>query len=148
MRQSVCDRFETKVQRGDGCHLWIAAPDDWGYGVFWDGSHRKKAHRWVWEQEHGPLDPGVLVLHSCDTPPCVRLDHLFVGSNADNMADMVAKGRSPKNDGERNPRAKLTWVQVDEIRARKEETVSALAREFCVTRTLIRLIRQGKIWVR
>ena len=56
------------------------------------------AHRMAWELEHGPIPGDLWVLHRCDNPPCVRLDHLFLGTHADNMADKVAKGRQARGD--------------------------------------------------
>jgi len=51
-------------------------------------------HRWTWEQAHGPIPAGMEVMHSCDNPGCIRLGHLSLGTHADNMRDMVAKGRA------------------------------------------------------
>jgi hypothetical protein len=73
------------------------------------------AHRATWECERGPIPAGLQVLHSCDNPPCRNIDHLFLGTNADNMADKVAKGR--QLSGENHGKAKLTEVEVLEIRA-------------------------------
>lgn len=92
-------RFEAKVDRSspDGCHLWTARCDDDGYGRFRPGgadTHDVGAHRAAWALDHGGEIPdGADVLHACDTPPCVRRDHLFTGTNAENMADRDAKGR-------------------------------------------------------
>jgi hypothetical protein len=93
------DRFWAKVLRSDGCWLWSACVDEHGYGSFVrlqeDGSHRLEgAHRVAWELTHGPIPDGLRVCHHCDTPPCVRPDHLFLGTQADNMADMQRKGRA------------------------------------------------------
>jgi hypothetical protein len=112
-----------------------------------------KAHRVVWEQAHGPIPCGLQVLHKCDNPPCCRVDHLFLGSDLDNMRDKIAKGRQgdcrPKNaaKGERVAGAKLTRPQVDEIRARApDETYKGLARDFGVSKSLIKQIVAFKVW--
>ena len=79
------------------------------------------AHRYSWVLERGPIPlgsgyHGTCVLHSCDEPLCVRPTHLFLGSQQDNIADMVNKGRSPENKLSSNPNVKLTLEQVETIR--------------------------------
>ena len=66
-----------------------------GYGRITRDGKRGYLHRWVWEQVNGPIPPGMQVLHRCDNPPCFRYDHLFLGTQADNMHDMFSKGRRP-----------------------------------------------------
>jgi ribosomal protein S14 len=85
-------------------------------------------------------------------PACFRDEHLFSGTQVDNMRDAVAKGRHRaqvyglQQDGEANPAAKLTAAAVAQIRARRTETKAALAREFGVCRATIRAILSGKTW--
>lgn len=92
-------RFWAKVSlapTATGCVLWTAARNTDGYGVFWcppPVSKARKAHVVAWELEHGPVPPGLLLMHSCDVRHCVNTVHLRVGSSAQNRADMVAKGR-------------------------------------------------------
>ena len=76
------------------CWRWTASTNAKGYGRLGD-RHRRVvgAHRVGWELAHGPIPNGLSVLHSCDNPPCVRASHLFLGTAAENNADMVAKGR-------------------------------------------------------
>ena len=91
-------RFWAKVAIGDGCWTWTAAITAFGYGVIqWQGKKRP-AHRIAWELTYGPIPAGKWVLHKCDNPPCVRPDHLFLGTVIDNVADMVAKGRQVRGD--------------------------------------------------
>lgn len=75
------------------CALWQGTTFPNGYGKKWDPARQQSvgAHRWVWEQVHGPTN--LDVLHRCDNPPCFRYDHLFAGTAKDNAADMMAKGR-------------------------------------------------------
>lgn len=76
------------------CIEWTGAINSGGYGNLWYEGKYWKAHRLAWAQANGPIPPGMFVLHRCDNPPCVNLEHLFLGTAADNTADMLAKGRS------------------------------------------------------
>lgn len=86
------------------------------------------------------------VLHTCDNPPCVNPNHLFIGTNQDNMNDMFAKGRNAK--GEKHGCAKLTEADVQKIRTLHKEwwSVKYLSKKFNVTRSTIYLIIHRKIW--
>ena len=97
--------FWAKVKKGDGCWEWQGATDARptrrpGYGLVTVNGRRAKAHRVAWELANGrEIPPGLLACHRCDNPPCVRPDHLFVGTMSDNIRDSVAKGRfHPKGD--------------------------------------------------
>jgi HNH endonuclease len=104
----------------------------------------------VWEQVNGPIPEGMVVMHLCDNPPCYRYDHLRLGTNADNMADMVAKGRAHHDGrcGEVNGSAKLTAAEVVEIRAAiaAGEPQKDLAERYSVSKATITFIKQRKIW--
>lgn len=90
-------RFWRHVSKGPECWLWTGAPNSAGYGMVGEGpagADRKiLAHRLAWEIHFGPIPEGMFVCHHCDTPLCVRPDHLFLGTHTDNMRDMAAKGR-------------------------------------------------------
>jgi len=92
-------RFWPKVQKSDGCWLWLAGVNRQGYGKFTfsdDKKHTIGAHRMSYILAHGEIPAGKDVLHRCDNPPCVNPDHLWLGTIADNMKDKVAKGRQAK----------------------------------------------------
>lgn len=96
---SVDVRFWSHVERTSECWEWVGASANRGtkgrnYGVFWLGGKLEVSHRVSWVMERGPIPPGMLVCHRCDNPPCVRPDHLFLGTPTDNMQDMIAKGRA------------------------------------------------------
>lgn len=123
----VEERFEAKVERCpmSGCWLWSDAPDQDGYGrLGLSGPRTIKAHRLSFELHIGHVPDGLQVLHRCDTPACVNPAHLFLGTHADNMADMDAKGRrrnvAPYNPvrGSDRPDARLTEEVVADARAR------------------------------
>src|SRR6185437_15023961 len=105
------------------------------------------AHRYAWIRRHGPIPPGLCVLHRCDNPPCVNVEHLFIGTQTDNMADMKRKSRQAK--GRRFPQAKLSPESVAEIRSRYASggvTHQTLADEFHVARQTIGDVIAKKYW--
>lgn len=113
-------RFWNKVQKTDSCWNWTGATT-YGYGVMGRGRSDEgimRAHRFSWELHIGPIPNGLWVLHHCDNPSCVNPEHLFLGTQTDNMQDASRKGRLnvSKGAGEANVRAKLTWGKVFAIR--------------------------------
>lgn len=93
-RGSAAERFWRKVKKSDGCWEWTGTKNSRGYGMFTPTpGKRVLAHRFSWEMENGRIPDGLFGCHRCDNPGCVRPDHLFVGTNSDNIRDAVAKGR-------------------------------------------------------
>jgi len=88
-------RFWRNVKNvgGEGCWEWTGTKTTGGYGVLSVDRRPEKAHRIAWRLTHGEPAPHFFVCHRCDNPPCVRPDHLFLGTHQDNMGDMVRKGR-------------------------------------------------------
>jgi len=133
----LAERFWAKVDRGDesGCWLWVGARNRDGYGhISIDATKRATASRVAWELHNGPIPSGMLVCHHCDMPPCVRPDHLFLGTPADNSHDRDRKGRQGAS-----PQAKLTQAQVSELRMRRAsgEKLKDLAQTFGVHWTTV-----------
>jgi hypothetical protein len=116
-RVSTSAQFWAKVRKTRGCWLWIGTTTADGYGRCGFGRGRRMAHRFSWELRNGPIKDGLLVLHRCDNPPCVRPSHLFLGTDADNSDDMIRKGRQRHPSGEQHGMAKLTAAQVAKIRS-------------------------------
>ena len=134
------------VDEVTGCHLWTASRDRLGYGYTRVGRRVARAHRVAWEAVHGPIPPGLVVCHRCDNPSCVNVEHLFIGTHADNQRDKCRKGRQAR--GERNGRSKLTVEDVVDIRRRLAagEGRSDIARAYGVDPAAIRSIATGKNW--
>jgi hypothetical protein len=127
------------------CWTWTGSIHPKGYGyVHFDGRWGK-AHRVAYALAYGHLPAELHVLHRCDNPPCVNPDHLFVGTNTDNIADRVRKGRSRSLRGAEHPQAKLTEADVREILSSGEPQRRA-AKRYGVTKALIQFIRHRKLW--
>lgn len=130
-----------------GCFLWCGGLYQKGYGSFMmptpKGWCSHYAHRLAWEFSFGPIPKGMHVLHKCDVRNCVRFDHLFLGTNADNVADMIAKRRH--SHGARHTSAKLTEAQARKILT-AQGTQAAIAERYGVTRQTVSDIRRGKHW--
>jgi hypothetical protein len=99
------------------CWLWTAPLDKDGYGAMQIRYKRLRAHRISYAMHNGPLKSSELVLHKCDNPRCVNPNHLFTGSQADNVKDRDKKQRMHKPKGELHPMSKLTEEKVRFIRA-------------------------------
>lgn len=142
-------RFFTKTARDPktGCLVWTGSKNGKGYGqVSIATSQPALAHRVAWLLENGEW-PEPCALHCCDNPSCVEVAHLFLGTRAENNADMRRKGRNryiPRR-GEESSSAKLTWPLVAEIRA-SGESGAALARRLGVCRSTISQVRRHVIW--
>jgi HNH endonuclease len=132
-------RFMSNVDTSGDCWLWLGAKNGSGYGSF--GNHM--AHRWSHEHFNGPVT-GLVVMHSCDTPACVKPTHLSTGSHSENMQDMARKMR--------NNTSKLSVEQVLEIRERyvrtshKRSNKNQLADEYGVTPVTIKKIVNRSLW--
>lgn len=132
----------------NGCIPWLGSRGVGGYGrIKKYGCPESVAHRIAWELVHGPIPDGLFVCHRCDNRICVNVDHLFLGTAADNMADCHAKGRTAC--GEQTGLAKLTSAAVLEIRATdvsKPGATKRLAKKFGVSCQTIYCAAHRKTW--
>lgn len=133
------------VGAGDECWLWAGPRTPSGYGLCpHHGLGETRAHRMAWRLATGNLSSETHVLHHCDVPFCVRPEHLFLGTHADNMRDKAAKGRAPQ--GEAHPQAKLSWEQVEAIRSNDTDSVTAMAARYGVDRKTVRNVLRDLTW--
>ena len=145
-RQNVHKRFWSKVQKTDSCWNWTAQCGRSGYGQFRFNDYPHQAHRVAWILSYGPIPPEKFVCHRCDNRKCVNPEHLFLGTCADNLADMAAKGRSTR--GTKSASAKLTEQDVRDIRNYYQagQSQRQIAAQFGVSSHAIYSILAGKTW--
>ena len=146
MHASVEERFWCFVDKSSlgGCWTWTGWKDKNGYGGFWFKGKTERSHRISFFLTHGRM-PHPLGLHSCDNPPCVRPDHLFLGTLADNTQDMINKRRNNPPYGERSGNSKLTKEQICEIRVSRLPGRD-LEKIFSISRVHINRIKAGTRW--
>lgn len=148
MEKKDLDRFWQKVDKRspDECWEWQANRTRQGYGVFWLNGKNRRANRVAYAIAHGPVPDGFVVRHKCDNPRCCNPYHLEAGSQKDNVADMVIRGRRALTIGESNGCAKLTDDNIREIR-RDQRRQAQIAADHNATQSLVSLIKNGKIWM-
>lgn len=154
------ERFWSKVDRTGDCWVWLGALDRKGYGRFSVGNSRHAngtrrnsmvgAHRFSFEQTGGPAG-SLFVLHRCDNPRCVRPEHLFLGTNLDNVRDMDAKGRrvSVSKRGSEHGNAVLdeaSALRIYQLASSREITGREIARQFGVCFSTVSHIKTGRLW--
>ncbi len=147
---SLEKRFYRFVERGgsDECWLWTGARHPKGYGRIRQGGRGSKtllAHRVSFELHKRLLKPGENACHRCDNPPCVNPNHLFAGSQKDNIIDREAKGRSADRRGEKGGGSKLTENKVVDIIS-DPRTHSKIAEDYDVSRSLVSAVKAAKCW--
>jgi len=143
-------RFDTYFTKNADTDCW-----EWdgvirtGYGRYYMGGKWWTAHRASWEIYKGSIPKGLLVLHKCDNKCCVNPDHLFLGTQRDNVRDMHQKQRANILKGSKNPNSKLTEEKVIKIRhlySERKTSYAKLAREFKVSPKLVELVVKNKVW--
>lgn len=152
--QKQVNRFWSKVKKTETCWLWTRRIDGIsGYGRVNINGKNCNTHRVAWMITFGKIPQnndyhGICVCHRCDNRKCVNPSHLFLGTQKDNILDAVKKHKfDGVSVGEKNGRAKLTWVGVAEIRKLIGVlTYKEIAEKFKVAITQIYAIRYGKTW--
>jgi hypothetical protein len=145
------ERFRRRVANAGDCVVWTGTRLRNGYGLYktYDpcaGKQSFLAHRVAYYWHTGEDIAGKVIRHHCDNRGCVNPEHLASGTHADNVQDMMDRGRSAR--GERSAKAKLTAAQVQDIRQRvaNGERHWALAAEYGVSRPAISLVASRRRW--
>jgi hypothetical protein len=140
------DIFWAQVHKTEACWLWTGLINPYGYGRIWHDGAMTGAHRVSYTLAKGPVPRGLHVCHHCDNPSCVRPDHLYLGDDARNLADMVARKRSAW--GERNFHHKLTAEEVRAIRAATAAgwKYRGLAERYGVSEATISDVHRRRSW--
>ena len=145
------DRFWSKIKRGgpDECWEWQAHINKDGYGMISVDGVVERSHRMSWKLTNGDIPKVMCILHSCDNPRCCNPSHLFLGTQKDNVADMVSKNRHRGSPGIKNPSAKLTEDEVGQIRRLRNETpltLHEIGEMYDVSFSLVSQICKRKAW--
>jgi len=134
------DRVMRNVKKTRGCWLWTGTFNAYGYGVVGHKRNKYMAHRAAYQVHVGDIPKGLYVCHKCDNTKCVRPEHLFLGTQKDNMRDCSKKGRVHSG-------YKLSGEDVKKIRALDGKLFHReIAQKFGVSRSAVGAILSGKIW--
>lgn len=151
-QELTMERLLSRTERRGECLIWTGSGRGLaGHGQIRSGGEAMATHRAAWLLAKGPIPEGMHVLHRCDTPRCVNVEHLFLGTHKENMADRHVKGRDAIHRGEDNGQAKLTAELVATLRARykpkhRKDGAAAMAREVGVHPTTLRDALFGVSW--
>jgi hypothetical protein len=146
-RERLKKSFEKYVIRQEGCWGWRGGPSK-KYGSLEFMRKSILAHRASYILHKGNIPEGMFVCHTCDNPPCTNPDHLFLGTDVDNVRDMYKKGRHPILKGEDAPGSKLTKEQVIEIKKMLSDgcSLTKIAKLFNIHVVTIHDIKYRKTW--
>lgn len=141
-------RFWNKVRKTNNCWWWTGSKDAKGYGTFRYKEKTWRAHRVAWDMQNGPIPNGLCVLHKCDNPSCVKLDHLFLGTYRDNALDRESKNRGNHPVKEKSGKSYLTQLQVSEIRKFRKSgmTIRDIAAKIGTSKSNVHKIVLRQTW--
>jgi hypothetical protein len=144
------ERFLKYVDKETGlCWLWLGSKNQDGYGRFSMNRKNVLAHRVSYQIYNGEIPTGMIVIHSCDNRGCVNPQHLRLGTQRENVFDMVSKGRNGDHSGEKCGMSKLTWYDVNQIRlmsASGSYISEEIGKKFNVCGSTIRRIIRNETW--
>lgn len=144
--RSMSDLLERSFTNHEtGCIVWKNGKDKDGYGRVRFNGKPTAVHRLSWVFAKGDIPDGMLIMHSCDNPPCFNIEHLSLGTDSDNHEDSKSKGRAAIKPGYTHRNAKLTDAQVLEIRNIKG-TQQSIADLFGISRANVSIIKRGIAW--
>ena len=135
---------KVEIKGLNDCWPWLAGKSG-GYGQFWNGEKHINAHVYSYELKNGKMPVGYYGCHSCDNQICVNPEHIFAGTQSENMQDMERKKRSNHPKGVTHKRAKITEYQVQMIRKDKRSNVT-IAKELNLGHSTIRDIKKRITW--
>lgn len=151
---NIEDRLKNYINKTDTCWLWIGHKNEHGYGLVTIGRGKQvRAHRYMYEKYNGKIKDNLLVCHKCDTRNCVNPDHLFLGTQKENMSDASIKGRIGYKSfhGESHHMSKLTMAKAEEIRnlwAKGGLYQREIGERFGVSQAVVSKIIKGELWTK
>lgn len=146
---NLLDKIWARIDQTSDCWPWTGAVDKNGYGLFRVNGKTARIARVFWELLNGrKLLTSEHILHTCDSPGCMRPDHFFVGTHAENMADMAQKGRANKPAGSLNGRARFSEERVKAVRQDAFDglTLTQLEAKYQAPRGTLQHIVSGRTW--
>jgi hypothetical protein len=137
----------TTVDKSE-CIIWQGAKNGTGYPIKWHNGKARLYNRVLWAERNGPIPKGRCICHKCDTPSCINLDHLFLGSYADNLKDCRLKGREKHARGEAHGLHILSDEKVRRMRRLRENGAmrKELAIIFGVSKTTVTKVCRRQTW--
>lgn len=147
-KDHIKEHSHYKVNNKTGCWEWFRAKTK-GYGHFAIKGNFYLAHRFMWIINNGNIPDGLFVCHKCDNPCCINPDHLFLGTNIENLQDAINKGIKLGNSkGEKNGRSKLTQNQILNIKhlLHCKVPTKRIAEKFGISQRHVQYISNNKTW--